>query len=771
MPRAKMIENGLRAFKLLESIGILSPILESCNHKVESLLLTSFGLTVIESSQIISELDKKHAGSLEFRELLLVNPKLVAKIANEKLSRSITIWIKLNRLVQYHNLNCNRFSSSDDEFKSQSIKNIGLDFEPEVYNYLMQISSIGIPLRSIGFSTRTFNALNRNNIHYLDDLLKLSDKDLSNFQNLGIQSIQEIVEVLSRFKQMGVVKSFEPIVSIEGNILLENIGFSTRTYNALKRNKIDSLDELQKMPKADLRDIRNLGTNSLKEIDEVLAKYSDGPIKQNFTNTEEEVHLEELYLWAKGELLNEIESLKIQIFSLRDLRIELKSFESDMFTNRGAHYFELYSGCETLGDVVQKLSEEISTSDHANIEVVINQLDSFQSDINQYLELKKNSFPNAEQRETILKYENDNSDETLDLLEFDRFTLDLIELNAINSEVLLENGSFFELLENLNHSFIRDKNVWDMVDGILNYFRIYNSFPNLPGLIVAHHFGEIQEKQKIESQLKKVINSIFSENADRNFEVLLMRINGDTLENIGNKFNLTRERIRQILVKISPDIEILTESLRNVIQTKFDQVNVKKILKIFEEYGAIYKSELAAELGLSEDEAVNSTPRQFQKYIIDKTPEPVSQMTWTLEACLKAIREAGTYYYPLRQSDYDYLISIGEIKGPSTASIYQRQWQWSDLCLKAGVEFVTAARSEYVRTWSNDELLSFARRFFLEPSISGSYGSYDSWRELQIDHVPSGVLIRNVFGSWTNVKRKALESIRYEKGLNVRDVI
>jgi hypothetical protein len=766
-----MFEKGLVAFKLLESKDFLPTPLESCNHKIDLLLLTNFGFTVEESENFIAEFGENKGDSLEFKELIRVEPKFIAKLSQEKLSRSITIWIKLNRLMNYHKLNCNKLQNLDDNFKSDLINNFSLSLDHDSLNFLIQISSTGIPIKSIGFSTRTFNALKRNNIHYLDDLLKTSDKDLSEFHNFGVQSTQEISVALLKFKEREEAKLSEPSISLEGNILLENMGFSTRTYNALKRNRIDSLNDLQKVSEADIRDIRNLGANSLKEIGEVLGRYENRNVPQEATNFKEANHLEEIYSWAKNELLKEIESLNISTYSLRDLQIRLKYFESDMFTNRGEHYFELYFGCENLGDVVQRLSEQISTSDRKNLEVLISQLDSLQGDINQYLEFKKSLFPNIEQRETILKYENENSDDRLDLLKFDRFTLDLIGLNPNKNGVFLEHDSFFELLEHLNHNFVRDKNVWDIIDGVLKFFKKYNSFPNLLGLIIGHHFGEIEEKQKIEHQLKEIINSIFIDNSERNFEVLLLRIKGDTLDSIGKQFNLTRERVRQILVKIVPDLEILAESLRTVSQTKFDQLLVKKSIKIFEQYGAIYKSELAAELDLSEEEAVNSTPKQFQKYIIDKTPEPVSQLTWTLEACLKAIRQAGTYYYPLRQSDYDDLISIGEVKGPSTASIYQRQWQWSDLCVKAGVEFVPSVRSEYVRTWSNDELLSFARRFFREPSISGSYGSYDSWRESQIDHVPSGVLIRNVFGSWTNVKRKALESIRYEKGLNVRDVI
>jgi hypothetical protein len=192
-----------------------------------------------------------------------------------------------------------------------------------------------------------------------------------------------------------------------------------------------------------------------------------------------------------------------------------------------------------------------------------------------------------------------------------------------------------------------------------------------------------------------------------------------------------------------------------------------RLVEIFEDFGAIYKKELAHELGMPEEDAIRKVPKRLQKYIIDRNPEPVTFTAWTKEQVIQEIQKASTYYFPLRTSDYEYLLQIGEIRGPSVPYIYNKFGTWREVCAEAGVEAAQAMRSEYVKLWSEEELLGYVRRFFLEPDLSSSIGSYDSWREQQPDHVPSGVLIRNVFGNWTTVKRKALEGMRLDKGRSV----
>jgi DNA-directed RNA polymerase specialized sigma subunit len=376
--------------------------------------------------------------------------------------------------------------------------------------------------------------------------------------------------------------------------------------------------------------------------------------------------------------------------------------------------------------------------------------------------------PTREQRDSLLRYENEYSDDSVDLLKFDDFTLGLLGITSKNSSLFLEKESYFELLDTVFEYFIMNVDVWNIIKQTIKFHEKHGTYPNTIGIIIAHHMGGEEQKEEVQQLLQDIFMEMRPNSAERDLNILQMRIGGATLDEIGKSVDLTRERVRQILVKISPDLVRTIEALRFGIHKKQEKINEKKYADLFEKYGAIYKSELALELGVDEETALQSTPKRFNKFIIDKFPEPVVSLAWTREDCLNALRRAGTYYFPIRQADYDHLLNIGEIKGPSIQYMYLKFGQWTELCMEAGVECVPSVRSEYVRMWSDEELLSYARRFLKEEGTSGSYGGYDAWRGLQPDHVPSGVLIRNVFGNWTTVKRKVLEGLRLEKGLDVR---
>lgn len=47
---------------------------------------------------------------------------------------------------------------------------------------------------------------------------------------------------------------------------IKELGLSARSYNALYRNGIDTVQQLQKMSEEDLQKIRNLGAGSIREI-------------------------------------------------------------------------------------------------------------------------------------------------------------------------------------------------------------------------------------------------------------------------------------------------------------------------------------------------------------------------------------------------------------------------------------------------------------------------------------------------------------------------
>jgi hypothetical protein len=590
-------------------------------------------------------------------------------------------------------------------------------------------------------------------------------------QNLGVRSANEIATLLEK---MGFHPSesspSEPISFLTNDIPLEKLDLSTRTYNALKRIKIDNLIQLSSLSESDLRDIRNFGQKSMDEVKELIARYA---LSENLNGVKSKEIVDEgsenPYEWAKSRIQDEVNILANDLSGYENLKVD---YQTTRDSNTSQHKQLLYFRCNTLIEVYEKLQRQVaSANSEASIEILILNLDSFKRDFNAYKEYCSNDVPSKDQKNSLLKYENDYSDESIDLLKFDDFTLQLLGLVANDNSIFLGKESYFELLGSVEEYFVIDKNVWDVVRGVVRFHEKYQTYPNTLGLIIAHHLGDQEEKKEVYKELTHLFEMLRPNSADRDLMILQMRMDGATLDEIGKKVSLTRERVRQILVKISPELIATIEVLKSGVHQKQEVVLDYRFESIFDKYGAVYKSELAKEIGLTEVEALKLTPKRFKKYIIDKFPEPTSSLAWSREDCLKALRQAATYYFPIRQADYDHLINIGEVKGPSVAYMYLKHGQWSELCLEAGVEFFTSVRSDYKRMWSEEELLSYARRFFVEPDNSGSYGSYDVWRERQTDHVPSGVLIRNVFGSWTTVKRKVLESLRQEKGLKVRNDI
>lgn len=713
------------------------------------------GLTHSEAKGVIAEINPPGIGDFELSQITAITPNFIRRISNLRLSRSLVIWALLKRLINNHNLSC---VSEIDEFV-------------QVNNG--EILKVDIPLTELNLSNRTINALTREGFKTTFQLSKMPRTQLMKIRNLGIESINEIYRVLEK---SNILDSVEPInrqnsFLLNSNVKLENIGFSTRTYNAFQRMGIKDLTQIAALTDYDLRDIRNFGEKSIQEVKTILAKYMEDKSSKETSLVDSSLDIGELYDWAKIELINEIEQLEKALSYIDDLGLEYhyNSFGGFEFNPNLENDSNLNK--YLLSDTLGTLKQNILSATGGQIEPMILSLDSVSQDFLSYTEFRLTSYPSQGQKESLLEYENKYSDDALDLLEFDKFTLNLLGIASSNAAKFLGQKSYFDLLEIVSKNLITDKDVWDIVGGVVSFHQKYRTYPNILGLVIAYHLGESNTKVEVIREFSYLLDLMQPNNSQRNLTVLKMRIEGATLDEIGSVVGVTRERIRQILEKIAPNLNLVIDAVLDWKKQEKAEIELKKFDEIFIKYGAIYKSELSKELGLSELEAIRLTPKKYQKYIIDKEPEKPVSLTWTREDCYKALRKASTYFFPIRQADYDYLINIGEVKGPSIAYMYLKHGQWSELCAEAGVECVPSVRTEYVRMWSDDELLSFAKRFLKVQEIAGSYDSYDAWREKQPDHVPSGMLLRNVFGNWKSVKRKALESIRKEKGLEVQNGI
>lgn len=740
-----MFKDGVRALKSMGAENFFAPIPPKCHHKVDSIVLEVSGFPKHEITNLFSELNKSSQKEFELRDLSVLSPTSLREIAGGKTSHALVLWALLNRLIQFHANSCDLQGST--EYVEVN--------DPQALHG-------DVPITELGLSARSVNTLTRKGIDSAFKLSQISKEELFDMRNLGIRSVNEILALLENIGLRSYQSQRqEPSFMLTNAKDLDDLNLTTRTYNALKRTGIRNLAELASLTEDELRDIRNFGEKSITEVKDLVARHVlINPPLDGETSTQSSETSDSLYQWVKKELAEEISSMKSGISEFLELKLNMANWKGLPL---------VYSDCSTVAEVVEKLQVQLGESNNPqSVDAVILNLNTLSQDLQTLRHFHSDFMPTREQRDSLLRYENEYSDDSVDLLKFDDFTLGLLGITSKNSSLFLGKESYFELLDTVFEYFIMNVDVWNIIKQTIKFHEKHGTYPNTIGIIIAHHMGGEEQKEEVQQLLQDILIEMRPNSAERDLNILQMRISGATLDEIGKSVDVTRERVRQILVKISPDLVRTIEALRFGIQKKQEKINEKKYADLFEKYGAIYKSELALELGVDEETALQSTPKRFNKFIIDKFPEPLVSLAWTREDCLNALRRAGTYYFPIRQADYDHLLNIGEIKGPSIQYMYLKFGQWTELCMEAGVECVPSVRSEYVRMWSDEELLSYARRFLKEEGTSGSYGGYDAWRELQPDHVPSGVLIRNVFGNWTTVKRKALEGLRLEKGLDVR---
>lgn len=129
---------------------------------------------------------------------------------------------------------------------------------------------------------------------------------------------------------------------------------------------------------------------------------------------------------------------------------------------------------------------------------------------------------------------------------------------------------------------------------------------------------------------------------------------------------------------------------------------------------------------------------------------------WSNEDIFGAIQNAALYEFPLTIRTYVELINVGQIQGPSVARICQRFGTWTAACDAAGVVAHPARRANYQSRWTDEDLLSIVYMYLGDHSWPGTFASFDHWRKENMPEGPSSSTLRSRFGTWMEIKRRAL---------------
>ena len=289
----------------------------------------------------------------------------------------------------------------------------------------------------------------------------------------------------------------------------------------------------------------------------------------------------------------------------------------------------------------------------------------------------------------------------------------------------------------------------------------------------------------------------------RDEQMIAMRVDGHTLQEIGERFNLTRERVRQILIRHEHEIQKAAQSrqqasIEAVSAGLAEGKSISNIAKSLEvpigqveslltprtddtrtETGQLrsHTADLAAERvkaflfenpGLTLQEVAEATGCSTS-FVRRSCPSLASRLTvleqsdgragskkvWSDEQILEVIRHAATYQYPITTKHFEHLRSVGEISAPSVPLVYVRFGGWRAACEAAGVESSEPIRNNYESSWTDSDLLRFAGQFLADESSDGTFNGFQKWLA-QDDDRPSGATVRNRLGGWLDIKPAAL---------------
>lgn len=202
---------------------------------------------------------------------------------------------------------------------------------------------------------------------------------------------------------------------------------------------------------------------------------------------------------------------------------------------------------------------------------------------------------------------------------------------------------------------------------------------------------------------------------------------GRTLNDVGQEFGLTRERVRQIVMAHDPEF-----SGRQRQRERRDERRAKQVRR---------RQQQLEDAAASGRTSVSETGAR-------------QQYRYSEEELLQRLRDFAATHEGAAPTTTAW---VDEHCSPSVMIYVKRFGSWAEAKRRAGFE--TTSRGRRSR-WSREELVELVLQFLLsEPIGEGQYGAkhYGRWRDENAPEAPSITSLYLVGGSWAELKADAIE--------------
>lgn len=392
----------------------------------------------------------------------------------------------------------------------------------------MDINSF--PIEETRMSVRSTNALHRAEIHTVGDMLKQTEETLQSIRNLGAKSIAEILDKIEYYKQLSAMeKSAETIKSADNVDVLENREIiveylscnsvsidalellPAKAYNHLLMNGYYKLEDIIFLTANELMLIRGMDVASVDEIYKACKRFVRtmwGDICKFAGKKAEEQRMGQL---SVSEILADMSYRKNV---LAYVRINEVAIEDMCLSTRAVNQL-LANGYKCMSDIIVLSKNELNNIPHLGT----NSVNEIYAKIRQYISMHE---------ERIKLYINGDKGAALSkstlkeiiIKIFDGMGFDGLSVNELISKISFPVEVPQEMVKKILGELVAEGKL-EYVD--FRCYRVYEKF-----IDYAQNCGGIDDREK---------------------DIIRRRLEGQTLDEIGNALDITRERVRQILAK------------------------------------------------------------------------------------------------------------------------------------------------------------------------------------------------------------------------------